>query len=163
MAAAFPVARIVGFDAGAGTQQAEEGVLRRIGYDSGMSAPDDQVARLWVWHLLEFVDPGVEVGRVCVFVGEAGALVKCVDKVGTVVSAFCATAKIQCGAENCETLVRGERLGRGRLLARLTTARRRTMTSRFDPMIEIRLQIREATNLSEAWTRPSKSKCNPTP
>lgn len=65
-------------------QRAQETVLRRINYDSHMTAPDDHVSGNWLQNPLKFFYPTVQGSRRRVRVAEADALIERMDQVGTI-------------------------------------------------------------------------------
>jgi hypothetical protein len=92
-------------------------MLLGVDYDADMSAPDGQVARLWIGDLPEFVDPNVQIGRTRVLVGEAGLLVEVMHKVRTIVARHDAMTGIERRAEDRQSIAQGQRADlRGRRL-----------------------------------------------
>jgi hypothetical protein len=108
-----PIGRIPGVDSGTGTQQAEKRMLRGIDHNPGMSAPDGQIARLRICHSAEFIKPRIKVGRGGVIIGMAGALIESVDQVRAIGLVM---AGMQCGANDRQSLMPGQRPGRSRLV-----------------------------------------------
>ncbi len=81
LSALLPVLRVIGIDAGAITQPAEEGALRRIDHDADMPRPNHQVPGLRMRHSLEVVTSGIEVGRTCVGIRKTGLEIDGVNQV----------------------------------------------------------------------------------
>src|ERR1700690_3545564 len=75
MPAAFPIGRLVIVDAGAGSHEAEENVLRGLNHDADVSSPNDQVAGLGLLDSLKSFDAGVEIRRGRIGVRKSSALV----------------------------------------------------------------------------------------
>ncbi|MFZ0773419.1 MAG: hypothetical protein WCA49_06760 [Candidatus Sulfotelmatobacter sp.] len=97
-------------------------MLGGIDHDPGMSAPDGQVAGLRICHSAEFVNPCVEVGRGGVLIREAGALKEGVDQVRAVGRVM---AGAQCGTNNRQALMPGQRAGPSPLVLTLLCRRGR--------------------------------------
>jgi len=70
-----PILRVVGIDSRTVTEGAEEGALRRIHHDSDMPPPNHQIPGLRMSHSSKIVIPKIEIGRTCVGVGEARAII----------------------------------------------------------------------------------------
>src|ERR1039457_4999241 len=105
MSPLFPVWRIIRIDTGARTQDAEKGMLIGIHHDPGMSGPDSQITRLRTCDPPKLVGPLIKVGRASVLIDETRALIESVDKMGAIGGEIClAVTRIQCGAQNRQTL-----------------------------------------------------------
>ena len=102
----FPIERIPGIDSGAGTQPAEKRMLGGIDHNPGMSTPDGQIAGLRICDSAEFINPCVKVGGGGVIIGVTGALINSVDEVRAIGFVM---AGMQCGANNGQSLMPGQR------------------------------------------------------
>jgi len=88
-------------------------MLGGVDHNPGMTAPDGQIAGLRICHAPEFINSGVEVGRGGVVIGVARALIKSVDEVRAIGLVM---AGMQCGANDRQSLMPGQRPGRSRLV-----------------------------------------------
>lgn len=86
LTATAPIPTGVVVNIGTSAEEAEEGMLCRTNHDADMPVPHHQVRRLRARNTLESFHSGVEIFRVSVLVGEAGALINRMHQVGTVVS-----------------------------------------------------------------------------
>lgn len=101
-------------------QHTEKGMLGGIHHDPSMSAPDSQVTRLRSSDLPKLIGPLIKVRRARVLKRETRALVESVDKMGAIGREIrMMMARIQCGAQNRQTLIWTQEAGHGRRLLKV--------------------------------------------
>jgi hypothetical protein len=103
-----PILRVVGIDSRTVPEGAEEGALRWIDHDSDMPTPHHQIPGLRMSHSLKMIISNIEIGRTCVGVGEARAVIDCVHQVGAITLAAWVKVRIECGDNDRQAVVRGQ-------------------------------------------------------